>query len=56
MGRVFPKNKGILRKAESRWQKYPWTITTVHTNGTIPIQHGNKEESLNIVRVKPFEE
>ncbi len=28
---------GILRKAESRWIKEPWTIMTVHTNGTIRI-------------------
>ena len=26
---------GILRKAESPNQKEPWTITTVHKNGTI---------------------
>ncbi len=44
------------QRAESRWQKDPWTITTVHTNGTIMIQRGNKEERLNIRRVKPFEE
>jgi hypothetical protein len=49
-------NEGILHKAESRWQKDPWTITTVHTNGTIMIQHGNKSERLNIRRVKPFGE
>jgi hypothetical protein len=30
--RVLVQNKGILCKAESRWQKDPWTITTVHTN------------------------
>jgi hypothetical protein len=47
---------GILCKAESRWQKDPWTITTVHTNGTITIQCGNKSERLNIRRVKLFEE
>jgi hypothetical protein len=37
-------------------QKDPWRITTVHTNGTITIQCGNKEERSNIRRVKPFEE
>jgi hypothetical protein len=31
-------NKGILCKAESAYCKEPWTITTVHTNGTIRIQ------------------
>ena len=30
--KVLVRKKGILRKAESRWQKDPWTITTVHTN------------------------
>jgi hypothetical protein len=54
--KILVRNKGILRKAESRWQKDPWTITTVHTNGTITIQRGNKEERLNIRRVCPFEE
>jgi hypothetical protein len=31
------QNKGILRKAQSIWQKDPWTNMTVHTNGTITI-------------------
>ncbi len=48
--------KGILRKAESRYQKEPWLITSVHTNGTITVQRGNKLERMNIRRVKPFEE
>jgi hypothetical protein len=46
----------ILRKAESRWIKEPWTITTVHTNGTIRIQCGTKSERINIRRVTPFSE
>ncbi len=54
--KILLQNKGILCKAQSAWQKDPWTITTVHTNGTITIQRGNKEERLNIGRVKPFEE
>ncbi len=54
--KILVRNKGILCKPESRWQKDPWTITTVHTNGTITVQHGNKEERLNIRRVKLFEE
>jgi hypothetical protein len=33
--KILVQNKGMLHKAESRWQKDPWTITTVHTNGTI---------------------
>ncbi len=47
-------NEGILRKAESAYSKEPWTITTVHTNGTIRVQCGTKMERLSIRRVKPF--
>jgi hypothetical protein len=47
-------NKGILRIAESAYGKEPWTITTVHTNGTIRIQRGTKTEQLSIRRVEPF--
>ncbi len=47
-------NEGILRKAESAYGKEPWTITTVHTNGTIRIQYGTKIEQLSIRRVEPF--
>ncbi len=47
---------GILRKAESRYGKEPWTITTVHTNGTIRVQCGSKLERINIWRVTPFSE
>ncbi len=54
--KILVWNKGILRKAQSIWQKDPWTIATVHTNGTIMIQRKNKQERSNIRRVKPFEE
>jgi hypothetical protein len=54
--KILVRNKDILRKAQSIWQKDVWTITTVHTNGTITIQGGNNQERLNIRRVKPFEE
>ena len=47
---------GILHKAESIWRKEPWTITTVHTNGTIRIQCRTKSERINIWRVTPFSE
>jgi hypothetical protein len=36
--------EGILRKAESTYGKEPWTITTVHTNGTIRIQFRTRTE------------
>ena len=45
---------GILRKAESPKQKEYWTITTVHTNGTIRVTRGNKSERLNVRRVEPY--
>jgi hypothetical protein len=52
--KILVRNKSILHKAQSIWQKDPWTITTVHMNGTITIQWGNNLERLNIRRVKPF--
>jgi hypothetical protein len=52
--KVLVINKCILRKAESAYCKEPCTITTVHTNGTIRIQHGTKTEQLSIWRVEPF--
>jgi hypothetical protein len=52
--KVLVINKGILRKAESAYGKEPWTITTVHTNGTIRIQRGTRAEQLSIQRVEPF--
>jgi hypothetical protein len=42
--KILIQKDGILRKAESIWKKEPWTITTVHTNGTIRIQCGTKSE------------
>ncbi len=52
--KVLVINEGILCKAESAYGKEPWTITTVHTNGTIRIQRGTKMEQLSIQRVEPF--
>ncbi len=52
--KVLVINEGILCKAESAYGKEPWTITTVHTNGTIRIQHGSKTDRLSIWRVEPF--
>jgi len=54
--KVLIRKDGILHKAESIWRKEPWTITTVHTNGTIRIQCGTKLERINIRRVTPFSE
>jgi hypothetical protein len=50
---VLVINEGILRKAESAYGKEPWTITTVHTDGTIWIQGRTKTEQLSIRRVEP---
>jgi hypothetical protein len=52
--KVLLTQEGILRKAESPYSKEPWTIMTVHTNGTIRIQRGTQLERLNIRRVTPF--
>jgi hypothetical protein len=38
--KVLVTQESILCKAESPYSKEPWTITTVHTNGTIRIQRG----------------
>jgi hypothetical protein len=54
--KVLLQKEGILRNAESRWHIKPWLIMSVHTNGTITVQRGNKIEPMNIRRVKPFEE
>ncbi len=53
--KVLVWKEGILRKSESTLHE-PWLITTVHTNGTITVQCGNKLERINIRRVKPFVE
>ena len=45
---------GILHKVESPKQKEPWTITQIHTNGTIRVTRGTKSERLNVQRVEPF--
>jgi hypothetical protein len=52
--KVLLINEGILCKAESTFGKEPRTITTVHLNGAIRIQHGTRMERLSIWRVQPF--
>ena len=52
--KVLLRKDGILRKSESRYERDPWTITSVHTNGTIRVQRGSKSERLNIRRVTPY--
>jgi hypothetical protein len=41
---VLLQNDGIPCKSESRYESDPWTITSVHTNGTIRIQCRTKLE------------
>jgi hypothetical protein len=52
--KVLVEREGIIRKAESKYSKEPWTITTLHTNGTIRIQCETKTKRLNNWRVIPF--
>jgi hypothetical protein len=52
--KVLVWKEGILRKSESIWHRKPWLITSIHTNGTITVQRGNKLERMNIRRVKPI--
>ena len=52
--KVLIRKDGILRKSESRYDSDPWTITSVHTNGTIRVERGSKSERINIRRVTPF--
>ncbi len=54
--KVLLRKEGILCNAESRWHKKPWLIMSVHTNGTIAAQSGNKIDGMNIRRVKLVEE
>ena len=52
--KVLVIKDGILRKSGSRYDSEPWTITSVHTNGTIKIQSRTKSEILNIRRVTSY--
>jgi hypothetical protein len=54
--KILIHKDGIFHKAESIWKKEPWTITTVHTNGTSRNQCGTKSERINIPRVTPISE
>ena len=52
--KVLVCKDGILHKTESRYDGDPWTIMSVHTNGTIRVQCGIKSKRLNIRRVTPY--
>eukprot|EP00804_Cyclotella_cryptica_P020176 CCRYP_010892-RB/>CCRYP_010892-RB protein AED:0.42 eAED:0.42 QI:87/-1/1/1/-1/1/1/6/149 len=51
---VLLQKDGTLRKTESRYESDPWTILSVHTDGTIRVQCRTKSERLNIRRVIPY--
>jgi hypothetical protein len=51
--KVLLRKDSILHKTESQYESDPWTITSVHTNGTIRVQCGTKSERINIRRVTP---
>eukprot|EP00804_Cyclotella_cryptica_P010705 CCRYP_005501-RA/>CCRYP_005501-RA protein AED:0.09 eAED:0.09 QI:0/-1/0/1/-1/0/1/0/84 len=42
--KVLLCKEGILSKSESKYHHDPWTISTVHTNGTIRVHRGPKSE------------
>ncbi len=52
--KVLLRKDGILHKSESEYESDPWTITLVHTNGTIRVQRETKSERLNIRRITPI--
>jgi hypothetical protein len=52
--KVLVGKEGIHRKSESKYEKEPWTVSQVHTNGTLRIRCGTKSERLNIRRFTPF--
>ncbi len=49
--KVLVIKDGILCKSKSRYKSEPWTITSVHTTGTMRVQCRTKSEKLNIRRV-----
>ena len=53
--KILVQKDSILCKTESHYNSGdPWTITSVHTNGTIRVHCRSKSERLNIRRVILF--
>ncbi len=48
--KVLLRQEGILWNTEPRWHKKPWLIMSLHTNGTITVQRGNKIDRMNFWR------
>jgi len=42
--KVVLRKDGILLKSESQYESDPWSITSVHENGTIRVQRGTISE------------
>jgi hypothetical protein len=51
---ILDPDKRQSQPKMSRPTKGPYTINTVHTNGTVEINRGNFIETINIRRLKPF--
>ena len=52
-GKILIRKDGKLHKAETLYEG-SYTITQVHTNGTIRVRCSTKSERLDIMRVKPY--
>ncbi len=52
--KVLLQKDDILCKSEGHYELDPWTIISIHMNGTIRIQCRTKSEQLNIRRVSPY--
>ncbi len=52
--RVLIRKDDILHKTESWYNSEQWTITSVHTNGTIRVECRTKSERISIRRVTPY--
>ena len=50
---VLIKKDGIIRKLKDKYDG-PYTITQLHTNGTVGIQRGKISERMNIRRLAPY--
>jgi hypothetical protein len=46
--KVLLRKNGIIRTSESQYECAPWTITSVHTNGTIRVQCGPIIKTINL--------
>jgi hypothetical protein len=52
--KVIFRKDGILWKTERKYDSDPWTIMSVHTDGTSRMQHGPKSVCLKIRNSIPY--